>query len=106
TTIIPIQSGETNLIRVINAALNQPLFFTIANHKLTVVGADASYLKPFTTNILMLGPGQTTDVLITANQPPSQYYIAARAYQSAQNAPFDNTTTTAILQTQQLPKKF
>ncbi|WJX32499.1 high-affinity glucose transporter [Trifolium repens] len=97
TTIIPIHSGETNLIRVINAALNQPLFFTIANHKLTVVGADASYLKPFTTNILMLGPGQTTDVLITANQPPSRYYIAARAYQSAQNAPFDNTTTTAIL---------
>jgi laccase len=32
TTIIPIHSGETNLIRVINAALNQPLFFTIANH--------------------------------------------------------------------------
>ncbi|WJX38518.1 laccase [Trifolium repens] len=57
TTTIPIHSGETNLIRVINAALNQPLFFTIANHKLTVVGADASYLKPFTTNILMLGPG-------------------------------------------------
>lgn len=83
---------------MINAALNQPLFFTIANHKLTVVGADASYLKPFTTSVLMLGPGQTTDVLLTANQPPSRYYIAARAYQSAQNAPFDNTTTTAILQ--------
>ncbi|XP_004500522.2 laccase-12-like [Cicer arietinum] len=98
TTIVPIRYGETNLIRVINAALNQPLFFKIANHKLTVVGADASYLKPFTTNVLMLGPGQTTDVLITANQPISRYYIAASAYQSAQNAAFDNTTTTAILQ--------
>ncbi|KAF7830909.1 laccase-5-like [Senna tora] len=98
TTVVPIDSGETNLLRVINAALNQPLFFTVANHKLTVVGADASYLKPFTTTVLMLGPGQTTDVLITADQPPSQYYMAARAYQSAQNAPFDNTTTTAILQ--------
>ncbi|KAL5076687.1 hypothetical protein RYX36_015671 [Vicia faba] len=98
TTVVPIHSGETNLVRVINAALNQPLFFTIANHKLTVVSADASYLKPFTTSVLMLGPGQTTDVLLTANQPPSRYYIAARAYQSAQNAPFDNTTTTAILQ--------
>jgi len=64
---------------------------------MTVVGADASYTKPFTTSVLMLGPGQTTDVLITTNQPPSRYYIAARAYASAQNAPFDNTTTTAIL---------
>ncbi|XP_047340843.1 laccase-12-like [Impatiens glandulifera] len=97
TVVIPIESGETNLLRVINAAMNQQLFFTVANHKLTVVGADASYLKPFTTNVIMLGPGQTTDVLITGDQPTAQYYIAARAYQSAQGAPFDNTTTTAIL---------
>ncbi|GAU18142.1 hypothetical protein TSUD_248430 [Trifolium subterraneum] len=103
TTIVPIDSGETNLIRVINAGLNQPLFFTIANHKLTVVGADASYVKPFTTNVLMLGPGQTTDVLINGDQPPSRYYIAGRAYQSAQNAPFDNTTTTAILEYKSAP---
>ncbi|XP_057739072.1 laccase-12-like [Arachis stenosperma] len=98
TSIVTIDSGETNLLRVVNAALNQPLFFTVANHKLTVVGADASYVRPFTTKVLMLGPGQTTDVLITGDQPASRYYMAARAYQSAQNAAFDNTTTTAILQ--------
>ncbi|KAL1806209.1 hypothetical protein ACET3Z_029277 [Daucus carota] len=98
TVIVPVDSGETNLLRVINSALNQQLFFSIANHKMTVVGADASYVKPFTTNTLMLGPGQTTDVLITGDQIPARYYIAARAYASAQNAPFDNTTTTAILE--------
>ncbi|XP_059627072.1 laccase-12-like [Cornus florida] len=98
TVTVPVNSGETNLLRVINSALNQQLFFTVANHKLTVVGADAAYLKPFTTSVIMLGPGQTTDVLITADQPPARYYIAARAYASAQGAPFDNTTTTAILE--------
>ncbi|KAJ6720632.1 LACCASE [Salix viminalis] len=98
TAIVPIDFGESNLLRVINAALNQPLFFTVANHKFTVVGADASYLKPFTTSVIMLGPGQTTDVLISGDQLPGRYYMAARAYQSAQNAPFDNTTTTAILE--------
>ncbi|KAI3793250.1 hypothetical protein L1987_35866 [Smallanthus sonchifolius] len=103
TVIVPVDSGETNLIRVINAGLNQQLFFSIANHKLTVVGADASYVKPFTTNVLMLGPGQTTDVLIQADQPPARYYIAARAYASAQGAPFDNTTTTAILEYKSAP---
>lgn len=97
---MPTAPGETNLLRVVNSALNQELFFKVANHKLTVVGADASYVKPFTTSVLMLGPGQTTDVLITADQPPSSYYVAARAYNSAQGAPFDNTTTTAILQYQ------
>ncbi|CAI0415627.1 unnamed protein product, partial [Linum tenue] len=98
TVVVPISSGETNLLRVVNSAMNQPLFFTIANHKFTVVGADASYVKPFTTSVLMLGPGQTTDVLISGDQTPGRYYMAARAYQSAQNAPFDNTTTTAILE--------
>ncbi|KAJ8764155.1 hypothetical protein K2173_005068 [Erythroxylum novogranatense] len=103
TIIVPIDSGETHLLRVINAALNQPLFFTIASHQFTVVGADASYLKPFTTSVIMLGPGQTTDVLISGDKPPARYYIAARAYQSAQNAPFDKTTTTAILEYKSAP---
>jgi len=103
TVIVPIDSGETNLLRVINAALNQQLFFTVANHKFTVVGADASYLKPFTTSVIMLGPGQTTDVIITADQPPARYYIAASPYASAQGAPFDNTTTTAILEYKTAP---
>ncbi|KAF3672232.1 Laccase-5 [Capsicum annuum] len=78
--------------------MNQQLFFTVANHKFTVVGEDASYVKPFTTSVLMLGPGQTTDVLITADQQPARYYMAACAYASARGAPFDNTTTTAILE--------
>ncbi|CAA2991730.1 laccase-12-like [Olea europaea subsp. europaea] len=103
TIIVPVDSGETNLLRIINSGLNQQLFFTVANHKLTVVGADASYVKPFTTTVLMLGPGQTTDVLITADQLPARYYIAARAYASAQGAPFDNTTTTAILDYKSAP---
>lgn len=91
-------------MRIINAALNQELFFSVANHQLTVVAVDASYTKPFQTNVIMIGPGQTTDVILTANQPPSHYYIAATAYNTAQNAAFDNTTTTAILQYNNCPK--
>ncbi|KAL9265453.1 Laccase-3-like protein, partial [Drosera capensis] len=98
TTVFPVNAGETILLRIINAALNQQLFFAIANHQMIVVGADAAYTKPFTTNVLMIGPGQTTNVLITANQPPARYYIAAQAYASAPGVPFDNTTTTAILE--------
>ncbi|XP_022848908.1 laccase-12-like [Olea europaea var. sylvestris] len=100
TTKISVKSGETILLRVINAALNQQLFFSVANHKLTVVEADANYHKPFTTRVIMVAPGQTTNVLLTADQPPARYYMAASAYATAQNAPFDNTTTTAILEYQ------
>nr|GMD67087.1 laccase-3-like [Ipomoea batatas] len=98
TVKFSVSPGETVLLRVINAALNQQLFFSVANHKLQVVGADAAYNKPFTTNVIMVGPGQTTNVLLTADQPPARYYMAARAYATAQNAAFDNTTTTAVLE--------
>ncbi|KAG1339015.1 Laccase [Cocos nucifera] len=98
TTVIPVASGETNLLRIVNAALNNELFFTIAGHKMTVVAADAAYTKPFTTSVLKMGPGETTDVLVTTNQPRGRYYIAARAFATAQGVPFDNTTTTAILE--------
>ncbi|KAL2899245.1 Laccase-3 [Bienertia sinuspersici] len=96
--VFPVKTGETILLRIINAALNQQLFFSIANHQMTVVEADASYTKPFTTNVVMIGPGQTTNVLITANQPSGRYYMAATAYSSAPGVPFANTTTTAILE--------
>uniref|UniRef100_A0A0E0A7M3 laccase n=1 Tax=Oryza glumipatula TaxID=40148 RepID=A0A0E0A7M3_9ORYZ len=98
TTAVPVKPGETALLRFINAALNQELFVSIAQHKMTVVGVDASYTKPFTTSVLMIAPGQTTDVLVTMDQAPTRYYLAARAYDSAQGVAFDNTTTTAVIE--------
>ncbi|GLJ26190.1 hypothetical protein SUGI_0502520 [Cryptomeria japonica] len=93
-----VKPGETNLVRVINAALSADLFVAIAGHEMTVVGVDASYTKPYKTNILVLGPGQTTDVLVNFYKKEGSYYIAARAYASGQGVPFDNTTTTAIFE--------
>uniref|UniRef100_A0A3Q7JNS1 Plastocyanin-like domain-containing protein n=1 Tax=Solanum lycopersicum TaxID=4081 RepID=A0A3Q7JNS1_SOLLC len=42
--------------------------------------------------------GKTTNVILTANQSPGRYYMAARAYATIRNGQFDNTTTTAILE--------
>ncbi|CAN6584840.1 unnamed protein product [Malus baccata var. baccata] len=70
TFIKTVEHGKTYLLRIINAALNDELFFAVANHTLTVVEIDAVYTKPFTTSAIMVGPGQTTNVLLTANQVP------------------------------------
>ena len=74
---VSVKAGQTNLLRVINAAMNTDLFFSVANHTMTVVAVDALYTKPLQTNFLMLGPGQTTDVLIAAEQSIGRYYMAA-----------------------------
>lgn len=69
---VKVVSGKTYLLRLINAALNSDFYFAIANHNVTVVAADGDYVKEFTTSEVLLSPGQTTDVLVTANQPKGE----------------------------------
>ncbi|KAL4633082.1 hypothetical protein ACB092_04G095400 [Castanea dentata] len=102
TFIQTVERGKTYLFRIINAALNDELFFAIANHTLTVVEADAVYTKPFTTRAIMVAPGQTTNVLVTANQFPDSsgmFVMAAKPYVTA-IFPFDNSTTAGFLKYQ------
>ncbi|XVE59165.1 hypothetical protein DITRI_Ditri05aG0023700 [Diplodiscus trichospermus] len=57
TLKLKVKLGKTYLLRLINAALNNKLFFSVDNHTLTVVEADAGYVKPFETETLLMGPG-------------------------------------------------
>ncbi|KAE8099289.1 hypothetical protein FH972_017282 [Carpinus fangiana] len=93
---LKVVQGKTYKLRIINAALNNQLFFKIANHNMTVVAIDASYTKPYVTDVVVVAPGQTTDVLLAANQPVGSYYMAARPYLSAPITA-DNTTTRGIV---------
>ncbi|KAJ7559363.1 hypothetical protein O6H91_04G081900 [Diphasiastrum complanatum] len=96
TFTVTIKQGKSYLLRIINAALNAEMFFGIANHKLTVVEVDALYTQPIKTSAIVIAPGQTTTVLLHANQIRGQFYAAAHAYASGQGVPFNPTTTTAI----------
>ncbi|XVE61915.1 hypothetical protein DITRI_Ditri06bG0076400 [Diplodiscus trichospermus] len=96
---LKVKPGKTYLLRLINAALNDELFFRIANHTLTVVEADALYVKPFKTDIVLITPGQTTNVLLRAKRKTqsAHYAMSARPYATGP-ASFDNTTTIGILE--------
>lgn len=63
---LKVKHGKTYLLRIINAALNDELFFSIANHTLEVVEADVVYVKvkPFETETLLIALGQTTNALL------------------------------------------
>ncbi|KAL8089557.1 hypothetical protein AgCh_039142 [Apium graveolens] len=93
---LPVDSGKTYMLRVINAALNEELFFKIANHKLTVVEVDAAYVKPFKTGTIIIAPGQTTNVLVRANQESGKYLVAVSPFMDAPIS-VDNVTATATL---------
>uniref|UniRef100_A0A0D9XYA3 Laccase n=1 Tax=Leersia perrieri TaxID=77586 RepID=A0A0D9XYA3_9ORYZ len=105
TYMFQVRRNETNLLRIINAALNTPLFVKLANHSFTVVAADASYTTPYPTDVVVISPGQTVDALLVpdadaAASPRGRYYIAASPYDSAiPNGPaFSQTTATAIVE--------
>ncbi|TYI83086.1 hypothetical protein E1A91_D05G266900v1 [Gossypium mustelinum] len=88
-----VHSENIYLLRIINAAMNEELFFTITNHTLIVVAQDASYIRMFTTDYIMISPGQTMDVLVIADQNVGQYYMAIRPFSDSSAVPVDNITT-------------
>ncbi|KAJ6984563.1 hypothetical protein D5086_017817 [Populus alba] len=93
---LSVHPGRTYMLRIINAALNEELFFKIAGHQLTVVEVDASYVKPFKIDTVVIAPGQTTNVLVTANRGSGKYLVAASPFMDAPIA-VDNVTATATL---------
>ncbi|GFQ04777.1 laccase-17 [Phtheirospermum japonicum] len=96
---LKVKPGKTYMLRLINAAMNDELFFSIANHTLTIVEADAVYVKPFATNIVLITPGQTTNVLLKTkpHYPNATFLMAARPYFTGQGT-FDNSTVAGFLE--------
>ncbi|KAL0533598.1 hypothetical protein IC582_027637 [Cucumis melo] len=94
---MPVQPGKTYLLRIINAALNEDLFFKVAGHNLTVVEVDAAYTKPFITDTIVIAPGQTTNALLTADLKSGKYAISASPFMDTPIVAVDNVTATATL---------
>ncbi|KAK8494499.1 hypothetical protein V6N12_073494 [Hibiscus sabdariffa] len=104
TFMLKVKPGKTYLLRLINAALNDELFFSIANHTLTVVDVDALYVKPFESDTLLIAPGQTTNVILKTKTiyPNATFFMTARPYVTGQGT-YDNSTVAGILEYESVP---
>ena len=60
------ETGKTYRLRLINASGASNQKFSIDNHTLTVIANDFVPVNPYQTNVVTLGIGQRTDVLVTA----------------------------------------
>ncbi|KAL8504837.1 hypothetical protein ACS0TY_016140 [Phlomoides rotata] len=94
---LDVTPGKTYLLRVINAALNEELFFKVAGHKLTVVDVDATYVKPFKTDTVVIAPGQTTTAILTADKGAGKFIMAASPFMDTLIVAVDNLTATATV---------
>lgn len=98
---LKVKPGKTYLLRLINAALNDELFFSIANHTMVTVEVDATYVKPFESEVIVIAPGQTTNVLLKTkpHYPNATFFMLARPYFTGMGT-FDNSTVAGILEYQ------
>lgn len=60
------EKGKTYLLRLINAGASGSQKFSIDNHELTVVTNDFTLIEPYKTQVVTLGVGQRSDVLVKA----------------------------------------
>ena len=61
--------GKTHRLRLINAASEAIVRFTIDEHEMTVMANDFVPVKPYKTKMVTLGVGQRTDVIVKASLP-------------------------------------
>ncbi|KAF4122854.1 Multicopper oxidase with three cupredoxin domains, partial [Geosmithia morbida] len=69
------QRGKTHLLRLINVGAEALQRFSIDGHNMTVVANDYVQVQPYTTDIVTLGVGQRTDVLVKADGDLDAYWM-------------------------------
>ncbi|KAL5152303.1 Laccase-2 [Glycine soja] len=94
-----VKAGKSYLLRLINAAVNTGLFFSIANHIMTVFEADATYIKPFDSDIILIGQGQTTNVVLKTKPEYTNatFFMLARPFFTGKGTS-NNSTLAGILE--------
>lgn len=71
-----IYSGKTYRLRISNVGLRDSLNFRIQGHTMKLVEVEGTHTLQTTLSSLDVHVGQSYSVLVTADQPPRDYYIA------------------------------
>lgn len=73
-------SGLTYRLRLINTGAEALLKFSIDNHQMTVIANDFVPVKPYNIDVVTLGVGQRTDIIVKATgKPGDSAWIRAAA---------------------------
>lgn len=68
------EAGKTHRLRLINSGADGTQQFSIDDHILTVIANDFVPVQPYDTNVVNLGIGQRTDIIVKANGDPTKSY--------------------------------
>lgn len=69
------KKNKVHRLRLINPGAEALQRFSIDGHKMTVIANDFVPVEPYETDVVTIGIGQRTDVLVKADQTPGAYYM-------------------------------
>lgn len=75
-TTFTVEKGKTYRFRITNVGLQHSLNFRVQDHEMTLVEVEGTHTMQNTYSSLDVHVGQSYSVLITANQPSRDFYIA------------------------------
>lgn len=87
--------GKTHLLRLINAGADGLQRFSIDGHKMRVIANDFVQVQPYDTEVVTLGIGQRTDVLVKADGKLDAYWMRSNISTACSLA--DNPDAVAIV---------
>ncbi|KAI3498835.1 hypothetical protein L1887_34621 [Cichorium endivia] len=70
-----VDRGKTYRLRISNVGLTTSINFRIQDHKMLVVEVEGTHTRQNTYSSLDIHLGQSYSVLVTADQPPRDYYM-------------------------------
>ncbi|CAD6581208.1 MAG: hypothetical protein ASARMPREDX12_000394 [Alectoria sarmentosa] len=79
-------SGKTHRLRLINTGAEGIQYFSIDGHNMTIFANDFVPIVPYTTNVVTLGVGQRSDVIVTATGAPNSTFWMRSNLSSCDNA--------------------
>ncbi|KAG5651130.1 hypothetical protein H0H81_009762 [Sphagnurus paluster] len=94
--VINVVKDKRYRFRVIGLSCDPSFNFSIDKHTMTIIEADGEYTAPLVVDSIVIHAGQRYSVIVTANQPISNYWIRANPDERAFPG-FDNGRNMAIL---------
>lgn len=75
--VFGVTKGSRYRYRLINTGAFAGFYFSVDNHTITVIEADATVVEPMETHRLSINIAQRYSVIVSADQPADNYFIRA-----------------------------
>ncbi|KAL1646837.1 laccase, multicopper oxidase, benzenediol:oxygen oxidorectuctase [Diplodia intermedia] len=82
---ITVTKGKTYRLRLINMSVDTFFVFSMDGHQFQIITSDLVPVHPYNATSIMMGIGQRYDIVFTADQPASNYWMRAEIADCSNN---------------------